>query len=84
MIKIYSTTMCGYCQQAKALLDEAGIDYTEIDVHQDAEAMSTMVEMQFTTVPQILIDDVWIGGFDELVEMQEAGALDNILNEDED
>ena len=84
MIKIYSTTMCGYCQQAKALLDEAGIDYTEIDVHADAEAMSLMVEMNFTTVPQILVDDVWIGGFTELEEMQEAGALDNILNEDED
>jgi glutaredoxin 3 len=76
--------MCGYCQQAKALLDSVGISYTEIDVHQDDEAMSIMREMEFTTVPQILIDDVWIGGYLELVEMQEAGALDSILNEDED
>jgi len=83
MIKIYSTSMCGYCQQAKALLDGMDIEYTEIDVHEDAEAMAIMREMEFTTVPQILIDDVWIGGYVELAEMQDAGALDSILNEDE-
>jgi len=83
MIKIYSTSMCGYCQQAKALLDDAGIKYTEIDVHQDAEAMALMREMEFTTVPQILIDDVWIGGYTELVELQEAGALKNTIDEGE-
>ena len=84
MIKIYSTSMCGYCQQAKALLDEAGIEYTEIDVHQDAEAMSLMVEMEFTTVPQIMINDVWIGGYTELVEIQESGSLPTITEEKSD
>lgn len=83
MIKVYSTSMCGYCQQAKALLDDAGIEYTEIDVHEDAEAMALMREMEFTTVPQILIDDVWIGGYAELTEMQEAGALKNVNTGDD-
>jgi glutaredoxin 3 len=79
MIKVYSADMCGYCQQAKALLDSVGIEYTEIDIYQDSEAMDVMREMKFTSVPQISIDDVWIGGFDELTEMHDAGALDSII-----
>jgi len=79
MIKIYSADMCEYCNQAKALMDSIGIEYTEIDIYQDSEAMAVMREMKFTTVPQISIDDVWIGGFNELTEMHEAGALDCII-----
>ncbi len=71
--------MCEYCNQAKALMDSIGIEYTEIDIYQDSEAMAVMREMKFTTVPQISIDDVWIGGFNELTEMHEAGALDCII-----
>lgn len=71
--------MCEYCNQAKALMDSVGIEYTEIDVYQDSEAMAVMREMNFTTVPQISIDDVWIGGFTELTEMHEAGALVSII-----
>ncbi len=79
MIKMYSADMCEYCHQAKALMDSLGIEYTEIDIYQDSEAMAVMREMEFTTVPQISIDDVWIGGYVELTEMQEAGALDQLI-----
>ena len=84
MIKIYSTSMCAYCQRAKALLDDAGIEYEEIDVHQDAEAMNLMREQEFTTVPQIMIDDMWIGGFDELAEMHMSGVLTSEKKDDEE
>jgi glutaredoxin 3 len=79
MIKIYSTEFCGYCQQAKALLDEMNIPYEDINIYEDADAMEVMREMEFTTVPQILIDDMWIGGYVELTEMQEAGALATLI-----
>ncbi len=78
MIKIYSTPVCGLCKRAKALLDSLYIAYTDLNVYEDAGAMAVMREMKFHTVPQISIDDVWIGGYNELVEMNEAGALDNL------
>lgn len=81
MVKIYSTNVCGHCRQAKALLEKLGIEYTEYNVYEDSDAMGIMLEMKFTTVPQISIDDVWVGGYSELVEMHEAGALDNLLTE---
>lgn len=81
MIKIYSTPVCGYCRRAKELLDGLGVEYTELNVYEDGDAMAVMREMNFHTVPQISIDNVWVGGYDELKEMYEAGALDNIIKE---
>ena len=79
MIKIYSTAFCGFCTKAKELLDEMNIPYEDINIYEDADAMETMREMEFTTVPQILVEDMWIGGYVELAEMQEAGALDTLV-----
>ncbi len=79
MIKIYSTEFCSFCSKAKELLDDMGIPYTDINIYEDKEAMEVMREMEFTTVPQILIDDMWIGGYVELTEMQEAGALSTLI-----
>lgn len=83
MIKIYSTPVCGHCKRAKALLTRLGIEFTEYNVYEDNEAMAVMREMNFKTVPQISIDNVWIGGYDELNEMNEAGAMDNLIVERE-
>ena len=79
MIKIYSTAFCAFCTKAKELLDEMNIPYEDINIYEDADAMETMREMEFTTVPQILIEDMWVGGYVELAEMQEAGALDTLV-----
>jgi glutaredoxin 3 len=79
MIKIYSTPFCEFCQKAKALLDEMRIPYEDINIYEDADAMEVIREMEFTTVPQILVEDMWIGGYVELTEMQEAGALDTLI-----
>lgn len=79
MIKIYSTAFCAFCTKAKELLDEMNIPYEDINIYEDADAMEIMREMQFTTVPQILIEDVWVGGYDELYEMQEAGVLAHLI-----
>ena len=79
MIKIYSTEFCSFCSKAKELLDDMGIPYEDINIYEDADAMEVMREMEFTTVPQILIEDMWIGGYVELTEMQEAGALSTLI-----
>ena len=76
MIKIYSTPNCSFCVKAKLLLDGMDIPYEDFNIYEDEAAMNVMREMEFTSVPQISINDIWIGGYSELVEMQETGLLE--------
>jgi glutaredoxin 3 len=65
---------------AKRLLDKKGADYKEIDV--DAEPGLRAALMQKTkrrTVPQIYIDDLHVGGFDELYALDQQKKLDGLL-----
>ncbi|MGI9307994.1 MAG: glutaredoxin 3 [Gammaproteobacteria bacterium] len=67
MNKIYSTQYCPWCQRAKALLKQRGIEYTEIDVTEDADLQQEMVQITGRqTVPQIFFGDQHIGGYDDL------------------
>jgi len=80
-VEIYSTMFCGYCARARALLDRKGVAYEDIDLLEDPSRRDEMVERSGggTTVPQIFIDGVHIGGSDELVALEAAGKLDPLL-----
>jgi glutaredoxin 3 len=61
---MYSTTWCGYCIRAKALLDRRGLEYEEIVMDDDPAFRQKLLEMTGRwTVPQIFIDDVHVGGY---------------------
>ena len=76
-VKIYTTTYCGFCDQAKSLMRRRGIDFEEIDVTGNDELRVKLVEMSggLRTVPQIFIGDTHVGGFDRLSELDKAGKL---------
>jgi glutaredoxin 3 len=66
-IRMYTTPWCGYCVRAKALLDERGLEYEEIDLDDDPAFRQTLHDLTGGwTVPQILIDGEVIGGYAEL------------------
>lgn len=76
-VEIYTAEYCSYCRQAKQLLDKKGIPYTEIRVDLDANKRAEMVERTGRrTVPEILIDNEVIGGFDDLWAYEQAGKLE--------
>ncbi|MFC1602230.1 glutaredoxin 3 [Pseudomonadota bacterium] len=82
-IIVYSTTYCPYCVRAKQLLDQKGAAYQEIMVDRDPELMQEMMERsQRRSVPQILINDQAIGGYDELAKLNTNGELDSLLGID--
>jgi len=58
-LKIYTTTWCGHCRMARAVLDQAGIDYEEVDIDHDPGAAATVVAINggHRTVPTILFPD---------------------------
>ena len=81
-VKVYTTPMCPYCSNAKQLLQSKGADYEEIGMH-DISREERQALMQKTnnyrTVPQIFIGDTFVGGFDELNQMNQQGKLDELL-----
>jgi len=82
MIKIYSTSWCGPCAAAKALLKTKGIAFEEIDI--EAEGMSRNDLANLTgggTVPQIVINGKCIGGYDSLIQLNQSGDLDRMTKD---
>ena len=80
-VEIYSSMLCGFCYRAKKLLEQKGVDFTEIDVMVNPKRRAEMVERSGgrTSVPQIFIDDRHIGGCDELFALESSQKLDALL-----
>jgi len=79
---IYTKSWCGYCKRAKNLLDKKNVAYEEVDVSK-VEAVENYIKNQtgWKTVPQIFINDKFIGGCDELYDLEKEGLLENLLKE---
>ena len=70
-VKMYSTRFCPYCIRARTLLESKGVAYTDIGVDGDPQLRSEMMSLSGRrTVPQIWIDDLHVGGFDDLVALE--------------
>lgn len=80
-VEIYTSPFCGYCARAKRLLTAKSVTFTEYDVLADPSQRDRMLERSEgrQTVPQIFIDDVGIGGCDDLHELDRQGRLDPLL-----
>jgi len=79
-VKIYSMEWCPYCAKTKALLKAKDIEYDEIDVTNDEAAAMDMIERTGQRgVPQIFIDDQWIGSYDGLAYLNATGELDRVM-----
>jgi glutaredoxin 3 len=75
-ITLYTTTPCGYCRVAKALLDKRGVSYEEINLSKDPEGRAELVRKTgMMTFPQVVIDGKSLGGYQELVAFDRAGGL---------
>ena len=79
-ILMYAADWCPYCARARRLLQEKGVPFEEIDVDALPETRAQMVARSGRhSVPQIFIDDVHIGGCDELLARDAAGTLDPLI-----
>ena len=79
-VVLYTTEPCGFCRQAKALLERRGVDYEEIDLARDPDGRQELVALTGQmTFPQVLVGDRSVGGFRELVEADRDGTLADLL-----
>ena len=80
MIKIYCTNWCGPCIAAKKMLDDMEISYKEINIEKEGLSRDDLVKLTGGfTVPQIMINDNPIGGFNELLQLNQSGKLKELL-----
>ena len=80
-VEVYAKSFCPYCVRAQHLLDSKGIDYQLHVIGFDGPKREEMIKRAKgrTTVPQIFIDDRHIGGCDDLMRLEHAGQLDELL-----
>ena len=79
-VSLYTTEPCGFCRQAKALLESRGVAYQEVNLAKDPVGRADLVALTGQmTFPQILVGKRSIGGFRELLEADRDGILDTLL-----
>ena len=80
-VEIYTKAFCPYCWRAKALLEQKGVEFREISVDWGGPDKETMVQRALgrTTVPQIFIGEVHVGGCDDLMALERTGKLDALI-----
>lgn len=80
-IEIYSTAICPYCIAAKNLLKAKGLPWRELRIDRDPAARAAMLERSGgrRSVPQIFVNGVHVGGFDELAAADHNGKLAQLL-----
>jgi GrxC family glutaredoxin len=75
-IIIYSKDYCPYCDRAKEFFAQRGLTYREIDVAVDPKAYQELkARTHHMTVPQIFFDELFVGGYTDLIEKVEAGQF---------
>ena len=80
-VTMYSTQVCPYCLMAEKLLQKKGvINLQKILIDRDPDQREKMMTRTGRrTVPQIYIDELQVGGYDDLVALDHAGRLDALL-----
>jgi len=77
MIKVFGYNGCTYCTKATDLLKKNGkaFEYYDIKDPQHKDKLNYLKDRELFTVPQVLLDEVHIGGYSELLTLSEAGLL---------
>ncbi|KNC51249.1 glutaredoxin 3 [Thecamonas trahens ATCC 50062] len=72
-------------RETRYLLDAKRVIYEEVDVSlmDDDERAEMWGKSGTKTLPQVFVDDEYIGGYDELQELEEEGKLDAVLKVDQ-
>ena len=77
-IIIYTSSLCGFCYQAKSLLRKKNIPFDEIDIDLDYDKRNEMIIKSGgnRSVPQIFFKDHHIGGCEDLYNLDKENGLE--------
>ena len=75
-ITVYSTDPCSFCERAKQLLNVRKLEFVEINLAKDPAGRAQLVEETgMLSFPQIIVGEVLVGGFQQLVQADQTGRL---------
>jgi len=73
---------CGFSSRAVAILQHCGVEFGSVDVLQDTEIRQGIKSYSdWPTIPQLYVKGEFVGGSDIMMEMFEAGELQELLDE---
>ena len=73
---------CGFSSRAIAILDHLGVAFESVDVLQDMEVRQGIKEYSdWPTIPQLYVKGEFVGGSDIMMEMYEAGELQQLMQD---
>ena len=73
---------CGFSSKAIAILDHCGVAYDSVDVLQDMEVRQGIKAFSdWPTIPQLYVKGEFVGGSDIMMEMYEAGELQQMMQD---
>jgi monothiol glutaredoxin len=75
---------CGFSSKAIAILEHLGVEYSSVDVLQDSEVRQGIKAFSdWPTIPQLYVKGEFVGGSDIMMEMFQAGELQQLMEEAE-
>ena len=81
-IKIYTSNWCSYCVAAKKFFNEHNIEYKEINIEEENISREDLLDLSGGhTVPQIVINNKCIGGYDQLMKLYQKNQFKDFINE---
>ena len=79
-VVVYTTEFCSYCTRVKMLLRSSGIDFREENLAGRPEAVVELAERTgMMTLPQVVVGNVLVGGYDETAAAERSGMLTDML-----
>ncbi|PTW01686.1 alkyl hydroperoxide reductase subunit F [Halanaerobium saccharolyticum] len=81
-IEVYSKDWCPYCKKAKAFLKSKGLSFTEIDINEGNNYEVMQERTGNKTVPQIIINDQSLGGYDDIIALENKGEFNALIGKD--
>jgi monothiol glutaredoxin len=73
---------CGFSSKAVAILEHLGVKFASVDVLQDQDVRQGIKSFSdWPTIPQLYVKGEFVGGSDIMMEMYEAGELQQLMDE---
>lgn len=79
-VTVYTMNRCPFCLQLKLFLQRKGIEFTEINVSDKPELLKELQdETSFYTLPQVFVDDLFLGGYDNIIDLHQKGKFNRLF-----
>ena len=83
-VTVYTMNRCPFCLQLKLFLKRQGVEFTEINTSEHPEVLKMLQdETSFLTLPQVFVDDNFLGGYDNIIDLHQKGKFKRIFGLEE-